>query len=113
MDWSTGAALILAMSGVATLLASALYRRQDLGAKTLTDALKPVFEALSRHDKDHSHHYATGNTVLRLSQQLTEHEKRDDERFDEIRALLRESRDDIKELLGRPIALPTKRDYPQ
>ncbi len=114
MEWSTIAALILAMSGVVTLLVSSLYRRQDVGvrieergAKRLMDALQPVFEALARHDRDHAKHYETANVVLRLSQQVSEQEKRNDDRFDEIREMNREMRDDIKELLTR------KREYPK
>ncbi len=112
MDTSITIQAAIALGTIGSLFFLLKARGQDMSAKTLQDALKPLNEALIRHDKDHERHYATGNMVLRIAQQLTEHEKRDDERFDEIRDLLRENRDDIKELLGRPIP-PTKRDYPQ
>jgi hypothetical protein len=95
------AALSVAVVALATMLITMRYRGQDMSAKTMQDALRPINEALLRHDKDHAAHYATSNTVLRIAQQLTDHEKHDDDRFDQMLSMQEEIRDDIKTLLKR------------
>ncbi len=113
MESSNIAAYIIAVAALITITITVRYRGQDLSAKTLQDALRPINEALLRHDRNHAEHYATANIVQRILQQLTDHEKHDDDRFDALMKMQEEIRDDIKELLTRSSALTMKRDYPQ
>ena len=85
--------------------------RQDGTAKATTemskinDRLKPIEDELARHEAHHGKHFAaTGiNTtaIASLNQQITDHEKHDEERFARIEAMHEEIRTDIKELLRR------------
>ncbi len=95
------AALSVAAVALITLIIMMRYRGQDMSAKTMQDALRPINEALLRHDKNHADHYSTANTVQRLSQQLSDHEKHDDGRFAQLLSMQEEIRDDIKTLLKR------------
>ncbi len=117
MESATLAAWILAASTIigtsVTTFIIVRFRGQDTSAKVLQDALRPVNEALLRHDRNHAEHYATANTVQRIVQQLTDHEKHDDSRFDALLQMQEEIRDDIKKLLARPVIMPTKMEYPQ
>ena len=60
---------------------------------------------IKHHDQHHGKHFnAIGeieNRASAIDQQLKDHEKLDDSRFERIEGLSREMRDDIKELLRR------------
>jgi iron-sulfur cluster repair protein YtfE (RIC family) len=81
-------------------------RGQDMSDKKLSEVLKPINETQERFQRYHGTHFdaISGLTskFTALDQKLTEHEKRDDERFGRIEEMHREIRDDIKTLLGRP-----------
>ncbi len=58
---SAAAGWAVAVIALVAFLFTMRFRGQDMSAKTLQEALRPINEALLRHDKDHAYHYKHAN----------------------------------------------------
>lgn len=81
------------------------YRRQDVDDKALNEKLRPLADAVSVHENYHQAHFkaskATAIAVATLQRQIDDHVEHNAQRFAAGDAMLKEIRDDIKELLKR------------
>ena len=99
MESANAAAWILAIATIAVVAIAVLSRRQDMSAKTLQDALRPINEALLRHDKNHADHY---NHATDRDSHWTGRERQDlSKRMDTQDATLQRIENKIGSLLER------------
>ena len=98
---------ILAIIGVLTMLGSTLayMRSQGRSEVKLAGRVDALEDSITRLENHHRQHFAANQAgaqaVAALDQKVVDHIRHDDDRFEESRNMLREMRDDIKELLGR------------
>lgn len=66
-------------------------------------AVKPMNDKLALHEKYHSKHFESVNShavgLAEVQRSLEDHKKVDDDRFDEMREMVKEIRGDIKQLI--------------
>ena len=98
---------IIAIIGVITMLGSTLayMRSQSRNEAKLGGRVDALEDSITRLESHHRQHFAANQAgaqmVAALDQKVVDHIRHDDDRFEESRNMLREMRDDIKELLGR------------
>lgn len=105
MDSATIAGWLVALATLGVLWITIRNRNQDMNASKISEQLKPINEAIIRHDAHHARHFANSaanaTAIATLAQEVTDHNKHDEDRFDRIEEMHKEIRNDIKELLSR------------
>ncbi len=105
MDTGAQAGWMAALFLGLTLLYMVLTRRQDVSKEKMHETLEPILDEQLRFRAHHAAHFANTESLksglARIDQRMRDHEKHDDDRFEQMQEMLGEIRGDIKILIRR------------